>query len=426
MGQSLKLARRNMKFHIFLSLCFLATQAFAAGVHKITLKRMESTRRTLDSLKIYEQIDIFGNGSLPHENLKNYLDAQYYGEIEIGTPGQIFKVIFDTGSSNLWVPSKKCNWQVCVNHNQYDSSKSSTYKADGDDFSIAYGTGSMTGFVSSDKVCVAGICVSNQKFAEATYEPGSVFQNAHFDGILGMGFSQISVNNLTTVFDNMINQGVVEERVFSFWLKRNHEVDVDTMESNGGQLVLGGVDDSLYTGKINYLPITKKGYWQVHMQGMSVGKDSSTACARGCEAILDTGTSLILGPRAQIAAINRAIGVITYINGQAVVDCNRLSELPDISFLLGGKTYTLTGEEYVLKITQKGSPPACLSGFAPMDTPDGIIILGDVFLGKFYSVYDLGNSRAGLAIASGAAHENGHNNKIVFLMMASIISLFTN
>jgi saccharopepsin len=129
--------------------------------------------------------------------------------VGIGTPPQEFKVVLDTGSSNLWVPSSKCTSIACFLHSKYDSSTSSSYEKNGTNFEIRYGSGSLSGFVSSDTLDFAGMEIKNQLFAEATEEPGLAFAFGRFDGILGLGYDTISVNHITPPFYELINQKVL-------------------------------------------------------------------------------------------------------------------------------------------------------------------------------------------------------------------------
>jgi len=109
--------------------------------------------------------DIVAAGGVPVP-IMDFENAQYYGAIGLGTPVQPFKVVFDTGSSNLWVPSSKCPITniACDLHNKYYETKSKTYIANGTAFSIQYGSGSMKGFLSEDVLTIGSLTVKGQVF----------------------------------------------------------------------------------------------------------------------------------------------------------------------------------------------------------------------------------------------------------------------
>jgi len=320
--------------------------------------------------------------------LTNFMNAQYYTEISLGSPPQNFKVILDTGSSNLWVPSTKCTSIACFLHTKYDSSASSTYKANGSEFSIHYGSGSMEGFVSTDLMTIGDIAIKNQDFAEATKEPGLAFAFGKFDGILGLGYDTISVNHITPPFYNMVKQKLIDEPVFSFRLGSSDE--------DGGEATFGGIDHDAYTGKITYVPVRQKAYWEVELEKVKFGDDELELENTG--AAIDTGTSLIALPTDVAEMINSKIGATRSWNGQYTVPCDKVDSLPELSFYFGGKPYPLKGSDYVLQV--QGT---CISSFTGMDInlPWGSLwIIGDVFLRRYFTVYDLGRDAVGFATSA--------------------------
>ncbi|KAF8143568.1 aspartic peptidase A1 [Mycena galopus ATCC 62051] len=368
-------------------------------------RRVDRPARMGDDNLFWTQEQLKGGHYVP---LSDFMNAQYFAEIQLGTPPQSFQVVLDTGSprhlrhfvtspnfakvshpisSNLWVPSISCESTACVLHTQYDSKSSSTYKANGTAFSITYGSGSMQGFVSNDVLAIGDLEIPKQDFAEATNEPGMAFAIAKFDGVLGLAYDTMSVDGIVPPLYSMINQNLIDKPVFSF--------RIGSSEEDGGEVVFGGIDHSAYTGKIMYVPVRRKGYWEVELETVTFGDEVLEVENTG--AAIDTGTSLIVLPTDIVQIFNAKIGATKSWTGQYTVPCAKVPSLPDLSFTFGGKKYPLKGEDYIVNVQE-----TCVSSFVGMDIdlPGGNLwIVGNIFLRKYYTVYDLGRNAVGFAKA---------------------------
>jgi len=270
-----------------------------------------------------------------------------------------------------------------------------------------------------------------------------------------------------------VDQKLVEEPVFAFYLNRKAGGD--------GELLLGGVDDTHYTGNFTYVKLTNETYWEFAMDGVSVGADKY--CVGGCKAIADSGTSLLAGPKEVVTKINKAIGAVGVFDGEckqaiqqfgpaiiqkvlkkltaseicddiklctngttsvkclaceaaaellikaaesnatvtkildeaekacalipspsgeSTVDCSTLGSMPDVTITLAGKDFVLTPKQYVLEVGAAGQTE-CVSGFIGLDVPapaGPLWILGDIFMGAYYTKFDFGNKQVGFATAA--------------------------
>lgn len=257
----------------------------------------------------------------------------------------------DTGSSNLWVPSQSCGSIACYLHQKYDSSASSSYKKNGSEFGIRYGSGEVAGFISEDTLRIGDLKIKHQLFGEATSEPGLAFAFGRFDGILGLGYDSIAVNHIPPPFYNMIDQKLIDEPVFAFYLG-------STDDGTESEATFGGVDKSHYSGKLTKIPLRRKAYWEVNLDAITFGKDTAELDNTG--AILDTGTSLIALPSTLAELLNKQIGAKKGFNGQYTVDCAKRDSLPDMSFNLSGYNFSISISTPAVLVDHEANDHRCL------------------------------------------------------------------
>ncbi|XP_073176059.1 gastricsin-like isoform X2 [Lepidochelys kempii] len=389
-----------MKWLILALVCLHLSE----GLVRIPLRKFKSMRQVMkekgvlkDYLKNHKYdpaSKYFNNFAIDHEVLDNYLDMSYYGEISIGTPPQNFLVLFDTGSSNLWVPSVYCQSQACTTHTLFNPSASSTYSSNGQTFSLQYGSGSLTGVFGYDTVTIEDVSIPNQEFGLSETEPGTSFVYAQFDGILGLGFPAISAGGATTVMQGLMQKNLISAPLFSFYLSGQEGMQ------DGGELLFGGVDSSLYSGQIVWTAVTQDAYWQIAIEGFSVNGQSTGWCSGGCQGIVDTGTSLLTAPQEIFSQLMEDIGAQENGYGEYVVSCSSIDSMPTISFTISGTSFPLSPSAYVLPSNSGECAVGISPTYLPSQNGQPRWILGDVFLRSYYSVYDVGNNQMGFAPAA--------------------------
>ncbi|KAF8595525.1 acid protease [Ceratobasidium sp. AG-I] len=316
--------------------------------------------------------------------LKDEDEELWDGPIDIGTPGQTFRIDFDTGSSDLWVPSVSCASTACNKHNKYDNSASSTSKPQNGTFSISYGDGSTaSGPIYSDTVTIAGISVSGQTFSAVTQESDSFGENP-MDGILGLGFPSISQTGSKNFVQNAKDQGAISKAIFSFALNKD-----------SSELYIGGENSAKRTTEFICTPVTDQGYWLVKGAAEPTGATLLTEKYDG-NMIIDSGTTILVGDDVNVPKFYLGIpGAAPCVDVQEcgvasgfwTVPCDKI---PDVVVTFGKGKFTIPAESFNLGELSPGNTK-CVTALASSPAADEIEawIMGDTLMKNTYTKFDM-------------------------------------
>ena len=323
------------------------------------------------------------------ETLTDDYNTMYFGSFTIGSNNQHFTGILDTGSSNVWVPGSNCTSSACQHKERFDQASSTTFTTKNQPLSITYGTGQMEGIVGSDSVTMGGLTVDNQGFGVAS-QLSDNFLASPFDGIFGLAYKSLAKDQVTPWMDNAVQQGLIDKAIFSFYLSNDPG-------KGDARLIIGEPDPDYYQGEIEWHPLQSlRGnapedlYYNITFDGIYSGNQQVPLLCNyvgSCKAIVDSGTSLIVGPSEDIENILNTLNLNP--------DCSNLNEQPSLNFMIGGNNYEVPPEFYVVKRINQTGQAECTPGLAPSNMT--FWIFGDAFMRAFYTIFDQGESRVGFA-----------------------------
>jgi cathepsin D len=385
---------------------------------------------------------------------ENLEDNAYISDIYVGNPPQKLRALFDTGSTNTWV----LNHKVVLPGNAdkdyaYDDTKSCTAKKTTQRAMIQFGSGALAGHFLTDDMRIGScegqstgqIHIKDQKFGNVEKQ-STIFTGKNFEAIVGMAYPALAEKGVTPVFDEMIKQNLLQNNVFAFYLtsKSNEAMGLKS------DLTLGYYDRAKFIGNIHWNDIKFKYMFGVDLDDVLINGKSTGLCeGRECLITFDSGTSLMSMPTFATEALNKQ-GVPT---ASKAVSCKSEKQFGELTLVIGGKKYVLDNDEWMFpaqsaglaqsesqmmtfrkagplgpqivaqvdsedltetKPTEgmntqietdesrlvHGGPMKCGSTIMTMNIARQMFLVGDVFMRKYYTIFDRENDRVGLALAS--------------------------
>eukprot|EP00927_Polykrikos_kofoidii_P039494 TRINITY_DN3385_c0_g1_i4.p1 TRINITY_DN3385_c0_g1~~TRINITY_DN3385_c0_g1_i4.p1 ORF type:complete len:473 (-),score=94.62 TRINITY_DN3385_c0_g1_i4:93-1454(-) len=317
----------------------------------------------------------------------------YFGRLAIGSPPQIFAVVFDTGSGNLMVPSDECESIACQRHERFAQAASSSSRdvncdgteVDGlfgaDEVTITFGTGHITGRCVEDRICLGNLCTTGA-FIASTDESRHPFASFAFDGVLGLALDNMSQGPTFSMMSRLLSEGKLLRPIFSVFLS--------DAEGEVSEVTFGDVKTEHMASEFFWVDVTKEsGYWEVSIQDVALDGVLQSIC-EDCRVAVDTGTSQLAGPGEVITKLAELLKVES--------DCSNYDSLPDLGFVIGGHILNLQPVDYV----DNSDGVFCDVSLMVLDVPPPkgpLFVFGIPFLQKFYTVYDHESKQVGFAVA---------------------------
>ncbi|KAF2462617.1 acid protease [Lindgomyces ingoldianus] len=363
------------------------------------------------------RLSVLRNGNNGDGQDDTVFSSMYVVDIGLGNPPVGFRAQLDTSWGPLFVPSTNCTYDdydklYCEIHPLYNSSSSSTYKADLRSCKLEYPgqAGIHTwGNVSRDSIHISDLEIADQLFEEAVvYYPTPMERDDLFDTALGLALRPIKDNwnnfppNASYPFQSMVEKRLLDEPIFSLRLGRSSQ--------EGGELILGGRPEDMDNTTAIELPLTTEAGlgdrlwefyasngWQVALQNMSMTFNASgpptPLTTENTTAMISSSFPWIALPEHIARRANEQIGVRDVFDW---VECEKREELPNWRLALGplGQQIELTPWDYLIEAEDdQVNKIKCVSAFIGMGeerSKQGFILLGNPFLNGLHSVFDAG------------------------------------